>query len=126
MAEETRVLLIEDVLRTAQFVSGGLELDGHEVVVAEDGEVAVFLAATETFDVFVLDLAAPAASGLDFLERILSSARDGAPVIVLSADDDPDTRRACRAAGASAFIAKPLVVDDLRASVREQLGRRGR
>jgi DNA-binding response OmpR family regulator len=126
MAEETRVLLIEDELRTAQFLSGGLELDGHEVVVAEDSDVAVFLAATEPFDIFVLDLAAPAASGLDVLQRILGSARDGAPVIVLSADDDPETRRVCRAAGASAFIAKPLVVDDVRASVREQLGQRRR
>jgi DNA-binding response OmpR family regulator len=125
MAEETRVLLIEDELRTAQFVSSWLELDGHEVVVAEDGEVAVFLAATEPFDLFVLDLGLPAASGLEVLGRILSSARDGAPVIVVSADDDPGTRRACRAAGASAFIAKPLVVDDLRARVREQLGRPG-
>jgi DNA-binding response OmpR family regulator len=122
MAEETRVLLIEDELRTAQFVSSGLESDGHEVVVAEDGEVAAFLAATEPFDLFVLDLPLPAASGLEVLRRIMSSARDGAPVIVLSADDDPSTRQACRAAGASAFIAKPLVVDDLRARVREQLG----
>jgi DNA-binding response OmpR family regulator len=126
MAEETRVLVIEDELRTAQFVSSGLELDGYEVVVAEDGEVAVFLAATEPFDLFVLDLPAPAASGLEVLGRILSSAGDGAPVIVLSDDDDPGTRHTCREAGASAFIAKPLVVDDLRARVREQLAQRGR
>jgi DNA-binding response OmpR family regulator len=126
MAEETRVLLIEDELRTAQFLSSGLESDGHEVVVAEDGEVAAFLAATEPFDLFVLDLAHPAASGLEVLRRILRSAHNGAPVIVLSADDDPSIRQACRVAGASAFFAKPLVVDDLRASVREQLRRRRR
>lgn len=124
MVEEARVLLIEDELRTAEFVSMGLQLDGHEVVVAEDGDVGVFLAATEPFDLFVLDLALPGASGLEILGRIRSSAGDDTPVIVLSEHDDRITRRAFQDAGASAFIAKPLVVESLRERVKEQLARR--
>jgi DNA-binding response OmpR family regulator len=123
MADEARVLLIEDELRTAQFVSTGLQLDGHEVVVAEDVDVGVFLAATEPFDLFVLDLALPGASGLEILGRIRSSAGDNAPVIVLSEHDDRITQRACEDAGASAFIAKPLIVESLRERVKEQLAR---
>jgi DNA-binding response OmpR family regulator len=120
---EARVLLIEDELRTAQFVSTGLELDGHEVVIAEDGDVGLFLAATEPFDLFVLDLAAPGASGLEILGRIRSSAGRDVPVIVLSEHDDRITRRACEDAGASAFVAKPLMVERLRERVKEQLAR---
>jgi DNA-binding response OmpR family regulator len=118
--EKARVLLIEAELRIGEFVSDGLGLDGHEVVVAEDGEVGVFLAATELFDLIVLDLALPGASGLEILGRI-RSARPDAPVIVLSERDDPDARRAWRLAGASVFIAKPLVIATLRARVNEQL-----
>jgi DNA-binding response OmpR family regulator len=119
-AEGARVLLIEAELRIAEFVSDGLGLDGHEVVVAEDGEVGIFLATTEPFDLTLLDLALDGASGLEILERI-KSARTDAPVIVLSERDDPDARRAWEVAGASAFIAKPLVIATIRARVNEQL-----
>jgi DNA-binding response OmpR family regulator len=121
-AEGARVLLIEEELRIADVVSSGLGLDGYEVVVAEDSEVGVFLATTEPFDLVVLDLAS-GATGLESLERI-KSAREDAPVIVLSERDDPDARSACQVAGAAAFIAKPLVVESLRARVKEQLARR--
>jgi DNA-binding response OmpR family regulator len=123
MARKARVLVIEDELRTAEFVSTGLQLDGHEVVVAEDAEVGLFLTTTEPFDLFVLDLTLPGASGLEILGRIRSRAGDDVPVIVLSEHDDRITRRACRDAGASAFLAKPLVVETLRERVEEQLAR---
>jgi DNA-binding response OmpR family regulator len=122
-AEPSRVLLIEEELRVADFVSSGLVLDGYEVVVAEDGEVGVFLATTEPFDLVVVDLALTAASGLDIVQRIKTSGKDP-PVIAVSERDDPDARRAVEFAGASAFIAKPLVVESLRASIKEQLARR--
>jgi two-component system OmpR family response regulator len=122
-ADGARVLVIEDELRTAQFVSSGLGMDGYEVVVAEDDDVGIFLATTEPFDAFVLDLGLPSASGLETLERI-RRAHEDAPVIVLSERDDVEARRACQVAGASAFITKPLVVESLRAKVKEQLERR--
>lgn len=124
MADEARVLLIEDELRTAQFVSRGLGLDGHEVVVADDADVGVFLAATEPFDLLVLDLGLAAPSGLELLGRLRdTTAGHDTPVIVLGEHDDRITQRACQDAGAAAFIAKPLVVETLRERVKEQLVR---
>jgi DNA-binding response OmpR family regulator len=125
MAEGARVLVIEDELRIAQFVSSGLGRDGYEVVVAEDGDVGVFLATTEPFDLVVLDVAEPSAPWLEILGRI-RSAGDEAPIIVLSEHDGPDARRAWEVAGASAFLAKPLVVESLRAEAKEQLALRRR
>jgi DNA-binding response OmpR family regulator len=118
----TRVLLLEDEPLVAQFVVRGLELDGHQVVVAEDGEVGAFLAGTEPFDVFVLDLTSPESSALEVLGRI-GEAGGGTPVVVLSELDDPDARPAYEGAGAAACLAKPLVVDELRAAVNAQLAR---
>src|SRR5688500_5624372 len=119
MADRARVLLVEDELRLAQVVASGLRRDGHEVVVAEDGEVGVFLAATEPFDLFVLDLPLDGDRGLAILREV-RRAREDAPVIVLSDRDDPGARRAFERAGASAFVARPLVIERLRASVNEQ------
>jgi two-component system, OmpR family, response regulator MprA len=123
MAEDMRVLVIEDELRIAQFVSRGLGMDGYEVVVAEDGDVGVFLATTEPFDLVVLDVADESAPSLEILERIRNAPGD-APIIVLSGHDGAAARRAWEVAGASAFLAKPLVVESLRAEVKEQLALR--
>jgi DNA-binding response OmpR family regulator len=118
-----RILLIEEELRTADVITSGFAVDGYEVVVAEDREVGAFLATTESFDVFVVDLAPDGPSELELVRRI-RRASDDAPVIVLSARDDPEAREECERAGAAAFITKPLVVEQLRASVKEQLARR--
>jgi DNA-binding response OmpR family regulator len=115
-----RVLLLQDELRLGEVVASGLRRDGHEVVVAEDGEVGVFLASTEPFDLFVLDLPLDGEPALELLRQVRSACED-APVIVLSARDDPGARRVFEAAGASAFMPRPLVIARLRARVNEQL-----
>jgi DNA-binding response OmpR family regulator len=114
-----RVLLIEDEARFAQIVVRSLGQDGNEVVVAEDGEVGLFLATTEDFDLVLLDIGLPGASGLDVLEE-LAEQRPDLPVVVLTAHDEDDVRRQCTDAGA-AFVTKPLVLAELRKVVRTRL-----
>jgi two-component system, OmpR family, copper resistance phosphate regulon response regulator CusR len=113
----SRVLVVEDEPRIAHFLAKALRLDGHEVVVAEDGEVGLFLGMTEAFDLAVLDLTLPGRSGLEVLTA-LHGAHPELPVLMLTGRDDPEARRACEQAGAADFLAKPLVVADLRARVR--------
>lgn len=117
-----RVLVVEDEARIADFLERGLAEDGYEVVVAQDGEVGLFLGATDDVDVVVLDLGLPGASGLDVLEQ-LKAERPELPVIVLTGHDEPDVRERCLAAGAAAFARKPLVLDELRTIVRGALAR---
>jgi DNA-binding response OmpR family regulator len=112
----SRVLVVEDEPRIAHFLAKALRLDGHEVVVAEDGEVGLFLGMTEAFDLAVLDLTLPGRSGLEVLTA-LHGAHPRLPVLMLTGRDDPEARRACERAGAADFLAKPLVVADLRARV---------
>ena len=117
MSAPARVLVVEDEPRIAHFLAKALRLDGHEVVVAEDGEVGLFLGMTEPFDLAVLDLTLPGRSGLEVLTA-LRGAHPLVPVLMLTGRDDPEARRACEQAGASDFLAKPLVVADLRERVR--------
>lgn len=118
-----RVLVVEDEPRIAQFLAKALRMDGHEVVVAEDGEVAVFLSLTERFDAVVLDLTLPGRSGLEVLATVHAE-RPDVPVLMLTGRDDAAARRACSEAGAARFLAKPLVVEDLREHVRTLLAER--
>lgn len=116
----SRVLVIEDETRIAQFVTETLRGEGCDVLVAEDGDVGLFLAASEPFDAVVLDAMVPAASVLSVL-RAMRAARPRLPVIVLTPDGDPQLNRQFTEAGASQLLPKPLVLSDFRSAVLEQL-----
>jgi DNA-binding response OmpR family regulator len=116
----SRVLLIEDETRIARFMTDTLDGDGCNVLIAEDGDVGLFLATSEPFDVVVLDMMVPGTSALSVL-RAVRAARPRLPVIVLTPDGDPQLRRQFTEAGASRLLPKPLVLADFRAAVREQL-----
>jgi len=117
-----RVLVIEDEARIAHLVARGLRQDGHEVVIAEDGEVGLFLSTTESFDLVLLDIGLPGVSGLDVLSDLAEQQPD-LPVVVLTAHDDDNVRRRCAEAGA-AFVTKPLILAELRDVVSERLAGR--
>ena len=119
---KARLLVVEDEARIAHFLVKGLTAEGHDVVVAEDGDVGLFLAVSERFDAVVLDLALPGLSGLEVLARIRGERRL-MPVIVLTGHDDPAARENALSAGASVFVTKPLVFEELRAAVRHLLER---
>ena len=119
-----RILVVEDEPRIAQFLVKGLGKDGLDVVVAEDGEVGLFLVLNEPFDAVVLDLTLPGRSGLEVLRDVRRQHED-LPVIMLTGHDDPGARQTCLAAGATGFITKPLVFEDLRAEVNSHLSRDG-
>jgi two-component system, OmpR family, copper resistance phosphate regulon response regulator CusR len=117
----SKVLLVEDEARIAQFVAKGLRRTGLDVTVAEDGDVGAFLAATEPFDLVLLDLGLPGTPGLEIL-RLIRRDRPATPVILLTAADEPLARRAGLAAGATEYLTKPFVFEDLLALVRRLVG----
>lgn len=115
------VLLVEDDSRVAAIVARGLRRDGHELLLAEDGDLAAFLASTGEVDLVVLDMGLASQSGADALVSLRRSSTS--PVVVLTPKDGPSDRAACLASGASTFLTKPFSVSALRAEVRGQLGR---
>jgi CheY-like chemotaxis protein len=75
------------------------------------------------FDVILLDLLMPFASGFDVLEwmRVEQSPNRNTPVIVVSVVGDEASIERCRRLGASVHIVKPILRDTLAAAVREHL-----
>lgn len=70
----------------------------------------------------ILDLHMPGLSGLDVLDR-LRLAEAKIPAIVITANTQPELRADCLAAGAAAFLQKPLNIDLLFATLRAATGR---
>ena len=117
-----RVLLIEDDPRVAAFVTKSLLSEGHLVDHRQDGRSGLIQAASESYDVIVLDRMLPHVDGLKVLQTIRATG-DVTPVLVLSALGDTDERVRGLRAGSDDYLAKPFSISELVARV-EALGRR--
>jgi two-component system OmpR family response regulator len=120
-----RILLVEDDSDVARFVTKGLKESGHIVDHADQGRDGLFLAASENYDVIVLDRMLP--GGMDGLRLLEALRTTGAkvPVLILSALAQVDERVKGLKAGGDDYLTKPFAFTELLARV-EALGRRGR
>jgi len=124
MLPAPRVLVVEDEPKVARALREGLSGEGYEVVVAETGEDGFFRAASEPFDLLILDRMLPGREGLEIL-RALRQKGHLAPVLVLTARDAVEDRVEGLNAGADDYMLKPFAFTELLARVRA-LVRRGR
>ena len=123
------MLVVDDdaVLRTLLRLT--LELEGHDVLVAQDGEEALDLLGTEAVDAVVLDAVMPRLDGWTACERLRADARlSWLPVLMVSGRTEEADRRRAEQAGADVQMGKPFEPDDLVAAVADavRLGRRRR
>jgi two-component system response regulator MprA len=112
-----RILVVEDDAPVASVLERGLQLAGYEVTVAPDGAEARVRWSAGGFDVVVLDVMLPGVSGVE-LCRTMRDAGDTTPVVLLTAREDDELRRAGLAAGASAYVTKPFVYAELMTLIR--------
>lgn len=105
-----RILVAEDNATNRFVIRQTLEGAGHELRVVNDGEQALDVLEKESFDLAILDLHMPNISGLDVIKflRLTQPADAAMPVIVLTANVTQQAYEECAAAGASAFLAKPV------------------
>jgi len=116
------ILLVEDEIRVAEFVSRGLKSEGWSVEHAGDGETALELIKESDFDVVVLDLMLPGISGQDVCRK-MRARKDHTPILMLTALDSTDERVAGLRLGADDYLPKPFDFDELVARI-EALSRR--
>ena len=117
-----RVLLAEDNPVGQKLATRLLEKEGHDVVVASDGESAVHLAAAGNFEVILMDVELPVLDGLAATRRIRAaeakSPRRPAHIIALTAHSMPGDRERCLEAGMDDYLSKPLRPRELHAALR--------
>jgi two-component system OmpR family response regulator len=119
-----RILVIEDDAETAAYLLGGLTEEGHVATVAADGRKGLMLAATEDFDVLVVDRMLPGLDGLAIV-RTLRASGVQTPALFLTTMSGIDDRVSGLNAGADDYLVKPFAFSELAARVKA-LGRRPR
>ena len=119
-----KILVIEDDPTVGQFVKRGLEENRWGVDLVADGEEGERRAATDTYDLVILDMRLPGKSGLDVLMALRARGFER-PVRVLTAQDSVDAKVSTLRAGADDYVTKPFAFEELLARV-EALARRPR
>jgi two-component system, NarL family, response regulator NreC len=115
-----RIVLIDDHAVVRSGLSLLLDAEEDIEVVGEGGSAkdAVFRARALKPDVMLLDVIMPGESGIDVLPKVLKESPE-TRVLVLSMQDDPSYVREAFAAGASGYVLKEAVDEEVVAAVRE-------
>jgi two-component system OmpR family response regulator len=120
-----KVLLVEDNERVTRFVTKGLQEAGHTADHADNGRDGLFLAASERYDVIIMDRMLPGnIDGLSLISALRQSGNQ-TPILVLSALADVDERIKGLRAGGDDYLTKPFAFGELLARL-DALGRRTR
>jgi DNA-binding response OmpR family regulator len=118
-----RILIVEDDVAITRVLQRGLAAHSHQVVIAFTGEDGVELAADDSIELVLLDIALPGLNGLQVLSRIRER-RSRLPIIMLTARDDLKHKVSALDAGADDYLTKPFAFEELLARIRAVTRRR--
>jgi DNA-binding NtrC family response regulator len=103
----SRILVADDEPGVRSFLAGSLEVSGHEVDEAADGEAALALAGQTAYDVVITDLRMPRVHGMEVV-RALCRDQPEVRVIVLTAHGRVEDAVEAMRLGAFDFLQKPI------------------
>jgi len=115
-----RILLVEDNEMNRDMLSRRLTHRGYQILIAVDGEEGVASALAAPPDLVLMDIQLPKISGLDATRQLRADPRTaGVPVIVVTSFALSGDENKAKAAGATAYLAKPYSPRELLAKIRE-------
>lgn len=107
-----KLLVVEDEIGIANFLKQGLEEEGYEVLVANDGQSGLEMAISHKPDLILLDWMLPKLSGLKVCESFRKT-NTTTPIIFLTAKDTVQETIEGLKAGANDYIKKPFSFEEL-------------
>jgi two-component system alkaline phosphatase synthesis response regulator PhoP len=116
------ILVIEDDKSVREGLVMNLQLQGYQVLYAEDGDKGMTMAFDERPDLLILDIMMPGWNGLEILAELREQAQD-VPVLLLSARDKTADKIEGLEIGADDYMAKPFELPELLARVEALLRR---
>ena len=115
-----RILIVDDEPNIRTTLRRALDLEGFEVVLADDAASALAAASTERPDLVLLDLKLPDHDGLWVL-RGIARLPEPPPVVMMTGHGSTDAAVEAMKLGAVDFLEKPLAVDRLLVTLRNAL-----
>ena len=119
-----KILIVEDELKTGDFLRQGLTEAGFTVDLTRDGADGLHQAISEDYDLMILDVMLPKLNGWQVLEMLRKADKE-TPVLFLTARDEVGDRVKGLELGADDYLVKPFAFSELLARIRTIL-RRGK
>ncbi|MDP9236321.1 MAG: ATP-binding protein [Chloroflexota bacterium] len=119
-----RILVVDDEDSIQQLLTGVLEMDGHDVQIANNGREALDRIAGDAFDLVITDIKMPVMGGPDLYRRLSEAGNPLARRVIFITGDTvaPDTRGFLQGVD-NAVLPKPFRLRDVREAVRAALER---
>jgi two-component system KDP operon response regulator KdpE len=116
-----RILVVDDEPRMRRFVRMNLDLEGYDVIEADNGLQALDRVRDDMPDLVLLDVAMPELDGFETLEHVREAS--SVPVIMLTVKNDEEDRIRGLDLGADDYITKPFSPRELLSRIRAVLRR---
>ena len=118
-----RILIVDDVAINVEIAAGLLHAAGFSAVTgAPDPKQGLAMAQSGSYDLILLDMRMPEIDGEEFIRRLRAhSVAEQPAIVILTAQNDEETRRVALSSGARDFITKPYKIWELLQRVRNAL-----
>lgn len=116
-----KLLVVDDKPELRTLLKSYFTQEGFEVVLAKDGQEALYIARREKPDLIILDLMMPEMSGYEFMRAFNKEA--DTPIIILTARLEENDKVLGLELGADDYVTKPFSPRELTARVRAVLRR---
>jgi two-component system chemotaxis response regulator CheY len=118
-----KILTVDDSISIRQIVSFTLKEAGYEVVEACDGVDALLKLENNTVNLVLTDLNMPNMDGIELIRNIRTSQQHKfTPIIMLTTESQNEKKMEGRKAGATGWIVKPFVPEQLIAVIKKVMG----
>lgn len=118
----THILAVDDSPSMRDMVRIALSAAGFEVSQAADGEEALALARSRSFDLVLSDVNMPRMNGIELIRALRAeSAYKHTPILMLTTESTPERKREGKDAGATGWIVKPFDPASLVATMQRVL-----
>lgn len=118
---QKKILVVEDSSDNVVLIKNFLKNTGSEVSVASNGQQAINMAATQKFDLILMDIQMPVVDGFEATRKIRDSDRN-VPIIAMTAHALTEHKVRALQEGFNAYLTKPLEHKDLLEVIQKYVG----
>ena len=118
-----KILIVDDSKSMRQMVQFTLKNSEHELLEADDGDVALELAKKQSFDLILTDINMPRMDGVTLTQELRAlSGHQKTPIMILTTESSDEKKVIGRKYGANGWIIKPFTPEKLLTVVKKIVG----